>query len=541
MSPSRVASSSAFEPLIHGSRPDIAAARATRSVRPVRRREWPGPVAVAAFAVALASLLPVVFVLGAAIETGWRDAAYLILRPRVGELLLNTACLEALAIPSSIVLAVALAWLTERADLPGARLWSCLLVAPLAIPAFVQSYAWITVAPGLAGLPGAVLVSVLAYLPFLYLPVAAQLRGLDPALEQSAASLGLDPVRVFLRVVVPQLRLAICGGALLIGLHLLAEYGLYAMLRFDTLATAIVDQFQSAYNGPAANMLAGLLVLCCLALIRGETALRGGERYGRVGSGAQPVVARVALGPAILPCLLLPGLTVAFSIGVPLATLAHWLAAGGLPSWSGALGSALVQTLLYAVLGGVVATALALPISWLTVRRPGPLRRGLEACHYYVGSLPGVVIALSVVWFAAHVVPPLYQTVASVVAAYALLFLPRAVIGVRTSLAQVPVELETAAVALGRSPLGALWAITARLAAPGLAASAAFVALGISTELTATLLLAPNGSRTLATEFWSLANELDYARAAPYAVLMILVSLPLTFALYVQSLRHSGR
>ena len=36
------------------------------------------------------------------------------------------------------------------------------------------------------------------------------------------------------------------------------------MIRFDTFTTAIVDQFQSAYNGPAANMLAGVLVACCL-------------------------------------------------------------------------------------------------------------------------------------------------------------------------------------------------------------------------------------------------------------------------------------
>ncbi|MFX8747309.1 iron ABC transporter permease, partial [Acinetobacter baumannii] len=99
----------------------------------------------------------------------------------------------------AIALAVALAWLTERSDLPGARLWAWLAVAPLAVPAFVHSYAWVTIAPGLHGLWAATLVSVLAYFPFIYLPVAAQLRRVDPATEDVAASLGLGPFQVFLR------------------------------------------------------------------------------------------------------------------------------------------------------------------------------------------------------------------------------------------------------------------------------------------------------------------------------------------------------
>ena len=77
------------------------------------------------------------------------------------------------------------------------------------------------------------------------------------------------------RVVLPQLKLAICGGALLVALHLLAEYGLYVMIRFDTFTTAIYDQFQSTFSGPAANMLAGVLALCCLAILLLEGVTRG--------------------------------------------------------------------------------------------------------------------------------------------------------------------------------------------------------------------------------------------------------------------------
>ena len=62
-------------------------------------------------------------------------------------------------------------------------------------------------------------------------------------------------------------------------------------------------------------------------------------------------------------------------------------------------------------------------MAWLTVRRPGPLQRVLEACHTHVGALPGVVVALAIVWVTVRVALPLYQTTASLLFAYALLFL----------------------------------------------------------------------------------------------------------------------
>ena len=176
----------------------------------------------------------------------------------------------------------------------------------------------------------AVLVSVLAYFPFLYLPIFATLRRLDPALEDSAASLGLGPWQVFLRVTLPQLRLAICGGALLVGLHLLSEYGLYAMIRFETFTTAIVDQFQSTFDGPAGTMLAVVLVACCLGLLGLESVVRGEERYARVGTGAPRRAAPMRLRRLTLPCLVLPALTVLLALGVPVLTIGRWLAAGGM-------------------------------------------------------------------------------------------------------------------------------------------------------------------------------------------------------------------
>ncbi|MCP1445456.1 iron(III) transport system permease protein [Pseudomonas sp. GGS8] len=493
--------------------------------------------------VSLLALLPIAFVIGVSVQTGWATLVTLVWRPRVGELLINTVLLVLLTIPLCIALGLALAWLTERTNLPGRRWWSLLATAPLAVPAFVHSYAWVSLVPPIHGLFAGVLVSVIAYFPFLYLPIAATLRRLDPAIEDVSESLGLKPWAVFFRVVLPQLRLAICGGALLVGLHLLAEYGLYAMIRFDTFTTAIFDQFKSTFNGPAANMLAGVLALCCLAMLTAESAARGTARYARVGSGSarEQRIVRLNLHTTLL-ALMLQGITCALALGVPLITLGKWLTAGGAQVWHlSELLPALEQTLMLGAAGALITTCAAIPIAWLSIRSPGPLQRVLESCNYITSALPGIVVALALVTLTIHFARPIYQTTVTVLLAYLLMFLPRALVSLRAGIAQAPVELENMARSLGRSPGRALWLITLRLAAPGAAAGAALVFLAVSNELTATLLLAPNGTRTLATGFWAMTSEIDYAAAAPYALLMILLSLPLTGLLYHQSKRTAGR
>jgi iron(III) transport system permease protein len=503
------------------------------------RLSWIG---LAAVLVTLLALVPLGFILWVTVQIGWETATALIFRPRVGELLVNTMLLELLAVPACAMLSVALALLTERSDLPGARIWAWLCVAPLAVPAFIHSYAWVSIVPGLNGLGAGVLVSVLAYFPFLYLPVSAALRRLDPALEDAAAALGHGPWSVFFRVVLPQLRLALCGGALLVGLHLLAEYGLFVFVRFDTFTTAIVDQFQSTFNGPAANMLAGVLIACCFALLALEMLARGDERYARVGSGVARHPVKARLGRATLPCLLLLTLIAALSLGVPFYTVARWLWAGGFQVWRmDEIGAALGHTTVLALGGALLATLAAIPMAWLSIRAPGRLQRILEGCNYMVGALPGVVVALALVTLTVRYLLPLYQTLATILIAYMLMFLPRAIVSLRASIAQAPVELEQAAMNLGRRPLNALWSTTIRLSAPGATAGMALVALGILNELTATQMLAPSGTRTLALAFWAYSGEIDYAAAAPYALIMVAASLPLTWLLYVQSKKMTGQ
>ncbi|WP_194834287.1 iron ABC transporter permease [Nocardia sp. XZ_19_369] len=502
----------------------------------------PGPfVTTVALLLVAATFVPLGYIVSEIFSTGLSQAADLVFRPRVAQLLRNTVGLVVCTVPICVVLGVGLAWVVERTDVPGKAWWGPIFAAPLAVPAFVNSYAWVSAFPTMHGLSAGVVIATMSYFPLAYLPAAATLRRLDPAVEESARALGSGPVAVFARIVLPQLRLAIFGGALLIALHLLAEYGAFVMVRFDTFTTAIFEQYQSSFAGPAGSMLAGVLVLCCLVLLASEAAVRGRSRYARIGSGAPRAAARIRLGASTIPVLAALALVTAGALGVPLWTIGRWLRIGGAQVWDFTeLGEALGQTIALAAVAALLTTLCAFPVAWIAVRSTSVFARMVEGANYITSSLPGIVIALAMVTVTIRWAPPLYQTATMVVAAYVLLFLPRALVSVRAGLAQVPIGLEEVSRSLGKSGPVTFARITLRLTAPAAAAAGALVFVAVATELTATLLLAPNGTRTLAMRFWSLSGELDYAAAAPYALIMIVAAVPVTYLLFTQSRKAAG-
>jgi iron(III) transport system permease protein len=145
----------------------------------------------------------------------------------------------------------------------------------------------------------------------------------------------------------------------------------------------------------------------------------------------------------------------------------------------------------------------------------------IERSTFVTQALPGVVIALSLVYFATRYAFGLYQTSFLLVIAYAILHFPLALVCIRTSVAQAPAGLADVGRSLGRGRLYVFVRVTLPLLAPGLLAGFCLVFLTAVTELTATLILAPIGVHTLATQFWAFQSEVAYGAAAPYALVII--------------------
>jgi iron(III) transport system permease protein len=212
---------------------------------------------------------------------------------------------------------------------------------------------------------------------------------------------------------------------------------------------------------------------------------------------------------------------------VPAAALVTWLGRGVADATLAETWRAALTSFGLSVAGAVVTTAAALPLGVLAARYRGGLGSLLDGATWLAHALPGIVVALSLVFFATRSAPWLYQRSPLLVFAYLVLFLPLAVGAVRASVAQAPPVLDDVARSLGRRPAGVLAAVTAPLAAPGIAAGAALVFLTCMKELPATLLLRPTGLETLATRVWSATSIAAYSAAAlPAALLVAAAALP---------------
>ena len=479
----------------------------------------PALLVAAGLSAAALVLLPIAYTLVQATGVGPREAFDLLARPLVVRLLINTIGLVLATSLASAILGTAAAWMVERTDLAGRRIWAVIAAAPLAIPPFIASYAWVSLSDALQDFAGALLVVTCAYYPLVYLPVAAALRGLDPALEETARSLGHCAWGCFFRVVLPQLRPALLGGVLLVALDTLVEFGAFALLRFRTFTTELYAQYRTGLDGPQTSLLALVLIALCLICLVAELRVRGQGRYARVGGGMRRKAAPARLGLAQIPALLAFSGLAAATLGVPIGMVVYWLfqhaeaasspVAPSLPL----LFEATLASAGYGLAGAAAALALAAPLGYLAQ------------------GLPGIVVALAFVSLTVQALPALYQSSLLLVIAYAILFLPLALVSVRATLAQIPRGIEEAAHSLGLGWFEVARRVLAPLAGPGIGAGAAMVFVFVATELTATLLLAPIGTRTLATEVWANTSSMAFAAAAPFAALMLAISLISTWLL----------
>lgn len=498
-------------------------------------------VAPAVLAAAVA-VLPIGYLLVRTSQAGLAEVLDVLVRERTVRLVARSLGLAAATTVCCVVLGTALAWLTTRTDLPGRRAWAVVAALPLAVPSYVAAYAWLSVAPWLAGFWGTLLVLTACTYPYVYLPVAAALRRADPALEEVSRSLGRGPLATFVTVTARQVRPAAAAGGLLVALYALSDFGTPSLLRYDVFTRVIYSSYRASFDRTPAAVLSLLLVAVTVAITVAEARSRGRAEQARLGAGVARRAVTVRLGRARRAAVAVPAGVAAVSLAVPAVVLAYWVSRG---SSAGVAWDRLVPagaaTLWVSVLGAAAATALAVPVGVLAARYVRRGVRTLEHAAYAGHALPGIVVALALVFFGVRWARPVYQETPLLVLAYAVLFLPAAVGAVRASVAQSPPRLEEVARSLGRRPLAVLREVTLPLAGPGVAAGFALVMLTCMKELPATLLLRPTGMDTLATRLWTETGNGAYAAAAPYAVaLVLLAAVPATLLTTSRALPADG-
>lgn len=513
--------------------------------RPDRTRSRRPSIALVlpVLAISALMLLPVIYLLlrasDAGVELGdvlWRERTLVVLR--------NTVLLAVSVAGAASLIGVPLAWLTTRTAIAGRRFWALAATLPLVVPSYVGALTIVAAfgprglahdlvaepfgierLPSIYGFWGSWLALTLFTFPYVFLSVQAALRGVDTCFEEAGRCLGLGPVRSFCRVVLPQLRPAIASGALLSALYTVSDFGVVTLMRYDVFTRAVYVQYRSSFDRTTAAALGLVLVAMTVGLLVVDLRIRGTAVRYRSGSGTGRERRLLSLGKWHPLGLAFCALVTLLSLGLPLGVLISWLVRGlSAGEYIDRIPAQALNTLGAGLLAGMMTAVLAFPVAWLAVRYPGRFATAAERIGFLGYALPGVVVAIAFVYAGANLVPPLYGTLGLLVVAYAVRFLPQALAAERLSLIQISPRLEEAARGLGKSEAGTLLRVTLPLARPGVLTGMAMVMLTVMKELPITLLLAPIGFETLATELWQTTSNGAYGRAALPAMVLIAIS-----------------
>ncbi len=530
---------------------DLGTVRDATAADPVERRpvatagSVPGPLAFVGLLIGAAFAVPAVYVV---VQVMSRDAPIGETWDEIRGPLWRTLQLAALVSASAAVIGTTLAWVTVRTDLPFRRVWRVALVLPIVLPSFVGAGAFIAgIAPGgiihdvlqavgitpprrFRGLGASWLVLTAFTYPYVMLPVSARLTSLRSGVEESARLLGCSARQAFLRVVLPEIRPAVLAGALLVFLYTLSEFGAVQLLGYDTLTRVIYATRQA--DRAVSFAAAAALLLLAIAVVTAERRLRGRAVPDQRAPGPQRPT---ELGWRKLPATLACVAAVSVGLVIPVTSLALWAARGvrdGAVAF-GDLAQPTINTAGVALVTAVAAVIVVLPIAIETTRRPGAIPTVAAGAVLGGFAVPGLVIALALAVIALNVTGFgwLYQSLALLIIGYVVHFGSQALASSELAVRAVPQRVREQARLLEPRAIRRTAHVDVPLMRPGLVAGGGLVMLATLKELPATLLLAPVGFSTLATEIWSGFGEGFYAETGVSSLLLIAVSASLTWLL----------
>ena len=503
---------------------------------------------VAVFLLACAFAFPAVYLVYRGFGEG-ADPFELALTRRILEPLWGSLRLAVVVSITAMLLGLFLAWATTRCDLPATRLWRVLIPLPLVFPSFLSAAAFIYAlnpggllngflvnvgvhrTPEVRGFWGAWLVLTLMTYPYVYLPVAARLRQLPGALEESARLLGDSVSVVFLRVCLPQVASAAAAGTLLVFLYTLSDFGAVHLLRYDTLTRVVYNN--RLFNQPLALAASLLLMVGAALAVLAEHVVSRSLPEGSRTETSPPVT--YSLGLWRLPFLGLVVSSLIASVGVPMLSLSDWAYSGVRQVVKGErpltvglfdIVGATFNTLGVSLAAAIVAVMVVLPIAMLAGRFRS--HTGLVAHTVVVSmfAMPGILIALSVRFLVLRselVFTLVGGSMLLLIFAYVVRFGSLAIGSTLVAVRSVPIQMHEAARVLGAGSIRRFLTVDSPIMIPGLFAGAGLVLMSVMKELPISLLVAPIGFHTLATRMFNSIEEAFRPEVGIMSVVLVLM------------------
>jgi iron(III) transport system permease protein len=479
----------------------------------------------------------------------------------------NTLAFVAGSAAFATVLALFLAYLNNRTDIPFKFAFRILSVVPMMIPHVLFSVSWAVLlnpsngilnlflrqAFGLESSPfnvysiwGMILVEGLLDLPIAYLIIAPAMASFDVSLEESSRVCGGRTLKTLLRITLPVLRPAILASFILCVIRCLASFAVPSVLgmpgRIYVLSTYIYRTVTSGFvadYGKAAAIGMSVLVTSVVLIYVYRYLTRSSEQFVTISSrGFKPAVielktARIPLFAVMVALtfvlIVLPVAVLLYTSLVPYAMVpsARAFSMMNLTHWRAVLRDpisvlSLKNSLFLGLVGATLGSVLSIFVSYIIVKVKTRASGMLESISFLSFSFPGIVIGIGFMWF--FVRTPFYATIWALLFGYIATYLPYGIRPLSSAFIQIHSHLEESSTVCGAGLMTTLKRIVIPLLVPGIVSGWVLMATMFFRELSLSVVLSRPGTEVLAVQILRFAEDGMWGRLSALGIIMILFS-----------------
>ena len=493
--------------------------------------------------------------------------------PDFADILWNTAFFTCGSAALATLLALFLAYVNTRTDLPFKFIFKIISIIPMMIPHILFSVSWALLLNPSNGilnkllmnlfglknamfniysLSGMVLVEGLLDLPIAYLIIAPAMGAFDVSLEESSKVCGATNLRTLFKVTLPVLRPAILASAILVIVRSLASFAVPSVIgmpgRIYVLSTHIYRNISSGFAadfGKAAAIgMSALAASITLIYIYRYLTSESGKFVTISSRGFKPTLIRlkkakypvfVIVGVLSFVLIILPVLVLFYTSMLPYSMPPSGRAFSMMSwnNWVEVLEDpisllSLKNSLFLGIAGATLGTTLSIFVSYVIVKIRSTASGILESLSFLSFSFPGIVIGVGFMWF--FVRTPLYGTITALLIGYIATYLPYGIRPISSAFVQIHSHLEESSRVCGASPFYTLRRIVIPLLIPGVVSGWILMATMFLRELTLSVVLSRPGTEVLAVQILHFAEDGLWGKLSALGIIMIFISSSLVIA-----------
>ncbi|MFK5927119.1 MAG: iron ABC transporter permease, partial [Desulfuromusa sp.] len=431
--------------------------------------------------------------------------------PDFAAILWNTAIFTIGSALVATLLALFLAYVNTRTDLPYKFIFKVIAIVPMMIPHILFSVSWVLLLNPSNGtlnrlfmdlfglkealfdiytLPGMILVEGLLDLPIAYLIIAPAMSAFDVSLEESSKVCGASNLRTLMRITLPVLRPAILASAILVIVRSLASFAVPSVIgmpgRIYVLSTHIYRNiatgFAADFGKAAAIGMSALAASITLIYVYRYLTSESGKFVTISSRGFKPTLIKlknakyplfVIVGILSFILILLPVIVLFYTSMLPYSMVPS-AKAFSMMSWKNWIEVlkdpisllSLKNSLFLGVVGATIGTTLSIFVSYVIVKIRSTASGILESLSFLSFSFPGIVIGVGFMWF--FVRTPIYGTLTALLIGYIATYLPYGIRPISSAFVQIHSHLEESSRVCGATPFYTMRRIVIPLLIPGI-------------------------------------------------------------------------